>query len=289
MVRRRRLIIWALALLSPWIAASRGSADSLVQSLTGNPETDLPASAGAIVINNPLNATLGELHVSQPAWMAQQGQVSGINLKDLHLDLDKSGMLAVGLSSFGIVGDADGNGVQGYASPTTKGGAPSGISETPNLGNESIFVRIDYYDTNGVRHGIIAGIPENRSLLGSGTDGFTVNLVKDINNKDDFQNFGAALPASFGNLLFNPSAKSPGFEFTLNYFSQIPGIDLSKGIWVEAGAGSNDDTVGEDFIPWTKINFPAAQIITPEPTTLAAWSLMAGGAAWLRRRRRPAA
>jgi MYXO-CTERM domain-containing protein len=290
---RRNVFTRSLVLLLPLL----GSATASAGVLTGNVATDLQAPPPGSdnwpvsVVTNPLNATVGELHVSQPAWMTADGRVSGLNINDMRLAYSKpNDTLLVGLNFFGIAGDADGNGVQGVADSTDGHGHPSNVIEKPGLGNESIWVQINYLDKNGNLHGIIAGVPPVGGPRGAGTDGFTTNIVQNVNSPNGFTNFGMPTPSlNMGNLLFDPSAAHPGFEFTLPNLTQLPGgIDISKGVWISAGAGSNADSLGEDAIPWTHI--PSTQIspgfITPEPSTVIAWSLIVAGAAWRIRRRR---
>jgi hypothetical protein len=296
---RRTGVLWGLALAIPLL--STGSSTAGV--LSGNVATDLPAPPAGTnpdswpikVFANPLDSSTDPGvridHVAQPAWMTAAGRVSGLNINDMRLVYSKANdTVLVGMNFFGIAGDADGNGVQGVADPTDGKGNPSTVVEKPHLGNESIWVQIDYFDKKGLQHGIIAGVPGDKTQGGTGVDGFTVDLQKSISNKDGFSNFGTPVPtANMGNLLFDPSAAHPGFEFTLPSFSKLPGIDITKGIWIMAGAGSNSDEIGEDFIPWQFISATqlSAQSL-PEPATIIAWSLVSAGAAWRVRRRRRA-
>jgi hypothetical protein len=296
---RRSGVVWGLAIALPLLGAGSSTAGVL----SGNVATDMPAPAAGIdpaewpfkVFANPLNSSsvpsVRMDHIAQPTWMTDAGRVSGLNINDLrfmYTGPKSNDTVLVGVNFFGIAGDADANGVQGSADPTDGKGHASTVVEKPHLGNEAIWVQVDYYDKNGFQHGIIAGVPGDKSLGGPGLDGFTVDMQKNITNKDGFSNFGSPVSsANMGNLLFDPSAAHPGFVFTLPNFSQLPGIDLTKGIYIMAGAGSNSDEIGEDFIPWKFI--PGTQLgaqSLPEPTTLVAWSLVAVGAAWRMRRRR---
>ena len=121
---------------------------------------------------------------------------------------------------------------------------------------------------------IIAGIPQDKSVAGTGTiDGFTVSHY---NGSPLLEfGFGQQMPSS-GNLAFNPSAAQPDLEFTINNFSQISGITVANGLYLQAYAGTPGNTEGKLQTSW--IYSPAPENFNaPEPTTWLAWLLLAGG------------
>ena len=83
---------------------------------------------------------------------------------------------------------------------------------------------------------MIAGIPSDKSLAGTGIDGFTVAKFNGSSNL--LQNsFGAAISGVSGNLAFNPSAAHPELEFSISNLSKS-GINPTQGFWIELYAGS---------------------------------------------------
>jgi hypothetical protein len=282
---RRRLILGAVAALA-LSSAGRPAVASGTQSttsggFTGNVSIDMPAGPSTYIIpNDPSNP----YHVAQPAWMTSAGLISGWNFQDVRLEYNPTNdTLLVGIKFFGIAGDADGNGIQGSASPQF---IAQGGSETPHLGGaESIAVRLDYIGTDGLQHAIVAGVPADKtSHAGPGTDGFNVAQVANVASSDLAFNFGKALPNNTGYLLFDPSAAHPDFEFSITNVKSLPflntanGVDLTKFL-VSAFSGDPDATlVGKDGFIGLVPQLSAQTI--PEPAPVLAWALVALGAAW---------
>ena len=243
--------------------------------------------AAITVMNNPLD--LGEA-----PFIPANGWVSGWAVNSVQMSYATSNdTLYVGLDSFknasnqyAIFGDADGNGNPGAASPQMA--AAGGIDSANMGGDKSVAVAFAAYNpaTPGVPGSpvIIAGIPSNKALAGSGTDGFTV--AKYNGSSGLLQNsFGTAVSGVTGNLAFNPSSAHPELEFSISNFSKS-GIDPTKGFWIELYAGSGQDVVaGEAGLGWTYVPPEQPQVITPEPSTLLVWAGLAGGMAWGFRRR----
>jgi len=283
---RRRLIFGAAALLA--LAATRPAAAGAINFATGDVEKDMAGPGVLTIVNHPFangdpnNPISNPNAVWQADWMTQAGRINGRVIKDLRVSYDQAeDRLYVGVNFFGIAGDADGNGVVGTQDPRFSG------VEYARLGygshsDTSIAVGIDL--TNSGKPTIIAGIASDKSIIGKGTNGFTVAWAKDTSFGLS-QAFGAHLDAHNGNLAFEPSADHPDFEFSIANLSQIPGFDFDNGIGITAFSGSSDDIdVGEDSVPYTHI---ALQSV-PEPATVLAWSLVAAGAACggaIRRRR----
>jgi hypothetical protein len=243
-----------------------------------NPNTNLNVDVLPID-SNPL------MTIAETPYMIANNRITGWAVKDLRMGFDPgSGMVSVGVNSYGISGDADGNGNPGTVDPKD----PNFVhgQDLPNFGGtKSITVAFAANNpTNPNLPGtplIVAGVPADKTTAGSGIDGFTVASYAG-NNGGIENNYGATLTGHVGNLAVNPSASTPDFEFTIPNFSTIPGISMSQGFWVKLYSGSADDgSVGEENSAWIRVPALAAQSI-PEPATWLAWTLLGGGAAWRR-------
>ncbi len=288
MVRRRLLIGAALAL---GLAGARPATAGPI-SFTGNVETDMASSTPGVVtiVNHPYPGTSisNPNTVYQAQWMTDRGWINGWDIKDIRASYDAAtDSLQIGVNFFGIAGDVDGNGTPGVADPqlTKDGGHEWAHLGQGTSSDASITVGIDL--ANSGKPTIVAGIAADKSITGPGIDGFTVNYAKNSSGGLSTA-YGASLNDHNGGLAFDPSAAHPDFEFTITGLSKIPGFDPKNGIGLSAFAGASDDVdVGEDSLPLTHISFE--QI--PEPATMLAWGLVAGGAAWRgargRRRLRP--
>ncbi len=278
---RRRVMTWAasLALGAAFGATARAGAVTF----TGNVETDMPATPGNGVFVVP-----GEQpsQVAQDSWITQNGWINGWVMKDMRFDYNKAtDTMQVGVNFYSIAGDADGN-------PTGKPAPQSlleGLDPASLGGRKSISVEFAApAGQGGAQVGapvIVAGVPEDKMTSGgTGTDQFT---VASAGSSSSIQvNYGKQINSAMGSLAFDPSPAHPDFEFTIKNWSQFSTLAGSNGFWVSAFAGSPDDVVaGEGKIPWAHIPVPGQQTI-PEPTTVAGWALMAGGAAWALRRSR---
>ena len=263
--------------------------------LTGNVESDFQANGPGVqmtpVYGNPLQ-------VGEAPFIPADGWVSGWAVKDLRTSYDTtSDTLYVGVDTFknaagktAIVGDADGNGDPGGASPEM---VKAGGLDTPSLGgHKSVAVAFAADDPKhpgmpGIPL-VVAGVPADKSQAGPGLDGFNVASYR--NNALGIENnFGKTLTANLGALAFDPSAAHPGFEFTVKNFSKIQGLNPANGFWISLYAGSTDDVIaGETSLMLTRLPALAQQTLTPEPAALLSWTFIAGGA-WLglRRRSRP--
>lgn len=279
----RILFRWSLASLALlWAGVAPAAAINTAVDFTGHVDQDFnPITNPAVrIIPDATN------DVAQAQWMTDRGWVSGWNIADLRTAYNPAtDTMAVGVHFMGIAGDADGNGDPGKADPMTL--AAGGV-DLPHLGGrKSISVAFD--TTNSGTPTIVAGVPADKATAGPGIDGFTVAAYKSSSEGIAY-NYGQTLTDHLGQLAFDPSKDHPDFEFTIKNFSTLPGVNLSKGFGIQAFAGSPDDVVaGEDFIAMTRIQNPLPQQF-PEPATVLAWGLVAGGAAcWFRRgRRRPA-
>jgi hypothetical protein len=262
---------------------------------TGITQTDFspssPAAQGNLnyasvpVLSSP--TALGE-----DSFIPANGWVSGWALSSVNMSYDPANnSMYVGLSSFkepalgnyAIFGDADGNGNPGGASAQMT--AAGGI-DSPNMGGDKAMVlaiAAANPNTTPSTPTIIAGIPSEKSLAGSGIDGFTIAHFNGSSGM--LQNdFGSALSGITGNLAFNPSSAHPELEFSISNFS-ASGIDPSKGFWINLYAGSGQDVVaGEVGTGWVFVPPVQAQEL-PEPSALLVWTGLACGMVWAYRRR----
>ena len=247
-----------------------------------NPNTN-PDVKSFTIDTNPSNT------IYQTPYMLQNNEVTGWAVKDLRLSYDSStNVMSVGVNTYGIAGDADGNGNPGALNPNDPGFA-HGIDQ-PNLGGQkSITVAFAANNPgNPTQPGTaiaVAGVPADKSTAGPGTDGFNVASYKGISAGIQ-NNYGSSLSNNLGTLAFNPSQAHPNFEFTVNNFNQIPGLDPTAGFWVKIYAGSPDDgSVGEETSQWIRVPSFAPETI-PEPAAVLTWTLLVGGGALWRRRRK---
>jgi len=247
---------------------------SELSGLTGDVEVDMPIAPGngvAVIVDNPDGNG-----ASSPNDVAQDASLPGItgwNIKDLRLAYDEgTDSMLVGVNMFGVAGDSDGDGMPGQLSSTVG-------RDEPSLGGlESIAVAIDT-DLDG-QPDVIAGVPANKPPgIEKGVDAFTVAKYQNSSHGLAFS-FGGTLDEHMGELAFDPSAEHPDFLFTIEEFKELPGLVPEEGFTISAFAGSPADVIaGEDFLVNTRIAFPGSdnqQI--PEPATVLAWSLVAGGA-----------
>jgi hypothetical protein len=257
---------------------------------TGFVQTDFSATNPNVTIT-PVSTSPSDIGPAQ--FMVANGWVSGWAVKDIRTSYNATtDVLSVGVNTFvnsqgktAIVGDSDGNGDPGGASAQM---AAAGGIDNPNLGgHKSVAIAFAPNDPhNASLPGIpvvVAGVPADKATAGTGLDGFKVASYKGTDLGLGY-NFGTTLTANLGTLAFNPSALHPGFEFTINNFSKVAGLNPSKGFWMQAYAGSPDDVIaGESALSLTRIPAISEENL-PEPAALLAWSLVAGGAVALRLR-----
>lgn len=273
---RRSLLYGAATILA--LAGARPAAAGAIQFATGDAEKDMPSSKPGVLTIVNRKSPFEPSAPFQQSFMTQEGRVNGWVIKDMRVNYDKvADRLYVGVNFFGIAGDADGNGVVGKTDPRFIG------SEYAHLGygsvtDATITVGIDL--TNSGKPTLVAGISSDKTKPGPGIDGFSLNWYRNTGGGLG-TTYGASLNEHSGNLAYEPSAAHPDFLFSINNVSKIPGFDINKGIGflVKAGAGDDGD-VGEEDLAYTRVEY--AQLINPvpEPATILAWSIMAGGAAW---------
>jgi hypothetical protein len=281
---RRSVFPWTLATLA-LLGVRTAWADPIT--FTGFAATDLNPNTNSNVQvfsidSNPLQT------IAEDPYMLAHGEVTGWAVKDLRLALDPtSGTMYVAVNSYGVSGDADGNGNPGAANPNDPAFNGGGAQDLPNFGGtKSITVEFAANNPNNPNQPgtplFVAGVPANKATAGTGIDGFTVASYAG-NNAGIEDNYGAPLTGHVGTLAFNPTSANPNFEFTVPNFNTIAGLNPTSGFWVKLYSGSADDgAVGEESSAWIHVPAFAAESI-PEPASLLAWTLMGGGAVWLRR------
>ena len=280
----RRMRHWATALGLVGAAGSVASANPIT--FTGNVAADMTPSTTNHIFVEPGNAPDG---VGQATWMTQAGWITGWNIKDIRFAYDKtSDTMQVGINTYSIAGNSSGNGTPGIVDPRQT--AVGGVDPAHIGGQGSISVAFAGDGASQSVMGnpvIVAGVPADKSHAGPGVDGFNVASYSPSNSGVAYS-YGANLPGQQGALAFDPTAAHPNFEFSITNFSKIPGLDPATGFWIKAYAGSPNDVIaGESTIGWLRIPAIAAQQTVPEPATIAAWTLLVGGAALgLRRSRR---
>ena len=277
-----RGVAWALAVAVSLAAFRPALADPIT--LTGNVASDFTTANGSIEV--PVN--LGPGMVTGPTGSTPGQLVSGVDIQNIWVNYNSTtDQLDVGFQGYKnvagqqeIFGDNSGN-----PNPA--------LDPNPNFGGlKSFAITFAPVTINALGQtvagtpSIIAGIPQNKALGGTGTiDGFTVS---------SYSPNAAGLPFSFGsqianagNLAFNPSAAQPDAEFTINNFSKISGVSLTNGFFLEAYSGTPGNQEGklETSYLWVP---PLEPQQLPEPTTWVVWTIMAGGVAYRFRRSRRA-
>jgi hypothetical protein len=284
-----------IALRWSWIAVAFLGAQTVVAApitFTGNVANDFnpQTTPGVVVITDSTHENY-PVHIAQPSWMTESGLVSGWNIKDLRLSYDSSSdTMSVGVNTYGVAGNVDGNGTPGTPDPRL---TAAGGTDPANFGGDKAMA-VGFAPLTGTYNTmklptpvIVAGISGNKSQAGPGLDGFNVtNYVQNgssgTGNHDLVTSFGTTIAAGIGKLAFDPSLQHPGFEFTITNFSKITGINPANGMVVSVQDGSVDSIItGKDGLVGT---IPEAQQV-PEPTTWMVWAGMAGGLAWTRYRR----
>jgi hypothetical protein len=282
-----RLVLQIGAISLALLAARSAAADPIT--FTGNVANDFNPQTNNEVVVIPHSDT--PIHIAQPQWMTDSGLVSGWNIKDVRLGYDpRTDTMDVGVNTFGIAGNVDGNGTPGTPDPRL---TASGGSDPLHFGGDkgmavAFAPLVGTFDPKRPPSPIIvAGVPGNKTQAGTGTDGFTVakwapNGATAGPNYDLVTSFGKSLPTGMGNLAFDPTAAHPGFEFSISNFSKLLGANPLNGLVVSAQDGSVQSVVtGKDYVFSTPIE--AQQI--PEPATWLVWAGLAGALAWRSHRR----
>jgi hypothetical protein len=261
------------------------SADPIT--FTGNVANDFnPATNSSVVVITDSLHQNDPAHIAQPAWMTNEGLVSGWNIKDVRLDYNAAtDTMYVGVNTYGVAGDVYGGGTP-----------PAGtVGDNPaNFGGDKAMA-VGFAPLNGTFSTfnlptpvIVAGVSGDKTQTGPGLDGFTVAKYAGGTGPgtlDLVTGFGQTLTNGLGSLAFNPSPATPGFEFTITNFSKLLGANPANGLVVMTQDGSTSSiTFGKDELVGVVPQFGAQEI--PEPTTWIVWAGLAGGLAWRHRRTR---
>ena len=201
-----------------------------------------------------------------PSYNAPPGTISGWDLSSANFELDRlSGQLHVGLDFFGIAGDADGDGIDGFSSPWL---VMNGGQDYPMLAeSESILIAFDF-DQNGT-YDVIAGMGENDGTYRVSQFSGPVNRL--------YRCFGVDLPAHMGPYFYTPVLATPDFELTLNGLGLVEDLQAENVCFTfHVFAGSlDDDGIGEDFIHgeacFTDDGFVEAQPLPVSPDLIRAY------------------
>ena len=177
----RRLLLGAATCLA-LAAGPRSATAGGITFATGNVAQDMPSTADNVttIVNHPFPGTniSNPAAVYQPQWMTDAGLINGWVIKDLRVSYDQAAdRLYVGVNFFGVAGDASGQGFLGPATDPRFGGQEHARLGFGTKSDESITVGIDL--TNSGKPTFVAGIAADKSIIGPGTDGFTVNWAKD--------------------------------------------------------------------------------------------------------------
>ncbi|RME61134.1 MAG: hypothetical protein D6790_08310, partial [Caldilineae bacterium] len=177
------------------------------------------------------------------------GAVSGVDMKDVRLYYDAAtDTMYVGLNTYGIAGDVDGDGDPGGTSSTL---AAFGGSDFPNFSGAEGFAILLDVDEDGT-FDVVAGVSDSTDI-----NGFSVNVFDTVNGSvyspSRASGFGQQLTNHMGSVFASPSSSQPDVEFTITNFSSLPassGSDTSLSFGINVFMGSNADAnIGDDFVP----------------------------------------
>jgi hypothetical protein len=239
------------------LAFAGGEARSDVINFTGIVANDFPASSGATVISG----TPGS--VAESPYIVQNGWTSGFIVESLRLVYNQAtDTLYVGVQTYSIAGDADGNPNPGSADP--KLAAAGGVNLPSFGGDKSLTLAFASVATGGGvgATDFVAGIPANKALgNSSNSNDFTVATYRNSVQGLAYS-YGTILNNHVGSLAVTPTASSPNFEFALTNASKLPGFNPADGFYVSLFMGSQTAiVVGKESLGWSLV---PAEVSEPE-------------------------
>jgi hypothetical protein len=230
------------------VASAEGrDAKADVINFTGNVAADFTTTT-AIIPGQPGS-------VAESPYMIQNGWTSGFLVESIRFEYDRAtDTMFVGVQTYSIAGDADGNGNPGYTDPQMA--AAGGVNYAHFGGDKSLTLAFANVTAAGgvAAPSFVAGIPADKAVADtSHTNDFTVATYNDNSNGLAYA-YGTILQNHVGSLAVDPSASQPNFEFALTNFSKITGFDPANGFYVSLFLGSQRAVVvGKQSIDWTKV------------------------------------
>ena len=211
---------------------------------TGDAEVDLPAAAPDVIVIEDLIAGVAQRDLQPPIPELQPIGDIGWDIQDVRvLYIAETDELVIGLNSYGIIGDPEGNNdPASFDQRWIDGGAPG--TDVADLGaNEGVTIGLDL-DNDGV-FDLAVGTHYANSINEFGVFEFT-----------QFGGFAPLTPIAYGAEIgeigqapISPSAASPDFVFSIANFSQLPGNEESLDFGINANMGGGaDGNIGEDSI-----------------------------------------
>ena len=226
-----------------------GEARSDVINFTGNVANDFPSSSGTTVISGTPNS------VAEASYIIKDGWTTGFLVESLRVSYSAAtDTLYVGVQTFSIAGDADGNPNPGSSDPQL---AAAGGVNLPGFGGDKSLTLAFANMAPGGGVGstaLVAGIPADKSVADSSNpNDFTVATYHNTGQGLAYS-YGTILKNHVGALAVNPTASAPNFEFALTNFSQIPGFNPTNGFYISLFMGSQAAiVVGKEALGWSLI------------------------------------
>ncbi len=221
---------------------------------TGNVGNDFPASS--TFISDP-----GMIDVGMPLQFPT-GTVSGWDMQRVAVSYDPAGdRLYIGFDTYGIAGDADGDG-----DPNSTGSVLSGLGGVDQPSFSSTESAGAFFDLNNDGNfDIVVGISGATDVTGVQTALFSGTIFAAA-----FA-YGAPLPNAT-TVFTTPNAAAPDLEISVDGFSNILNNYLTPGqtsIRASFFMGSFSDAgIGEDYVPEpTPIMLPVSLFCTGTPAT----------------------
>jgi hypothetical protein len=229
--------------------AIAGEARSDVINFTGNVANDFPASAGTTVVPGVPGS------VAEAPYITQNGWTSGFIVESLRVSYNQAtDTIYVGVQTYSIAGDADGNPNPG--SPDPQLAAAGGVNLPGFGGDKSLTLAFASVAPGGGvgATDFVAGIPANKALGDSSNpNDFTVATYRNTGQGLGYA-YGTILQNHVGALEVNPTAAAPNFEFAITNASQIPGFNTANGFYISLFMGSQAAiVVGKEALGWSLV------------------------------------